>query len=129
MRRAFSILLMLFLGLGPLTALLPASDEARLPACCRRNGAHHCDMALQVAAMGSRTAADSAPGFSAPTTCPNYPGCLVALLGGGEALAPMPVRLPLLVAVRRAPVTGVAIAVDGPIRPYAGRGPPADLLN
>ena len=59
MRRILSILLLLVLGLGPeapATALAsglisgPASawsgkvDESRLPACCRRNGKHHCAM-------------------------------------------------------------------------------------
>ena len=50
MRRALSILLVLFFGLGPLTATLQGSDDSRLPACCRRNGAHHCVMAEEALA-------------------------------------------------------------------------------
>ncbi len=46
MRRALAMLLVIGFGL-PLIAPAFASgpDEASLPACCRRNGAHHCSMA------------------------------------------------------------------------------------
>ena len=51
MRRALTIFLILNLWLGPLAAILPASDESRLPPCCRRHGAHHCAMAARMAAL------------------------------------------------------------------------------
>ena len=44
MRRAFSILLVLLFGAGPLSFAFSASDDISLPACCRRHGAHHCAM-------------------------------------------------------------------------------------
>jgi hypothetical protein len=51
MRRVFSIFLILFFGLGPLSALVEGSDDASLPACCRRLGAHHCAMYAENMAM------------------------------------------------------------------------------
>lgn len=50
MRRAPAALLLLLLSL-PLIAPLFAStpDDSQLPACCRRNGRHHCAMSM---AMG-----------------------------------------------------------------------------
>jgi len=45
MRRTLSIFLVLFFGLGPVAAALHAEEDAGLPACCRRHGAHHCAMA------------------------------------------------------------------------------------
>lgn len=48
MRKALSILLLAFFGLpivSPLLALTPRS-ERDLPACCRRNGKHHCMMSM-----------------------------------------------------------------------------------
>ena len=45
MRRAPAALLLLFLSL-PLIAplLVSAADQSQLPACCRRDGRHHCAM-------------------------------------------------------------------------------------
>jgi hypothetical protein len=40
MRRVFPILLILVFSLGPLSPTLGASEDTRLPACCRRHGAH-----------------------------------------------------------------------------------------
>ena len=53
MRRAISIFLILFFWLGPLETLLPGGEDARLPACCRRHGAHHCAMTLGAMAKGT----------------------------------------------------------------------------
>jgi hypothetical protein len=65
MRRFVSIVFIVLCGLGPLSALVPGSDESQLPACCRRHGAHHCAMT---------TAADQASSHvvSAPSRCPQY---------------------------------------------------------
>ena len=86
MRRVLSIFLILFFWLGPLSALLPASEDARLPACCRRHGAHHCAMAMQTAAM----LAEDASGkhiVTAPSTCPAYPGSTAATTTPPQAMA------------------------------------------
>ncbi len=75
MRRGFSIFLILFFGLGPLSALVDGSEDASLPPCCRRHGAHHCAMDAQImAAMSGAAAPIRTPGFSAPLTCPLYHG-------------------------------------------------------
>lgn len=68
MRRALSILLVLLFGAGPLSFAFNSSDEASLPACCRRLGAHHCAM------NGPQSA--SAPGsivVKARSHCPQFP--------------------------------------------------------
>ena len=55
MRRAFAVTLVLVFSL-PLIAPLLAStpDESQLPACCRRNGKHHCAMSMEVGNIPSR---------------------------------------------------------------------------
>src|SRR5271156_3857634 len=107
MRRVLSILLLLVLSLGPAAtagalASGPASgwtgkiDESRIPACCRRNGKHHCSMGSQ---------ADSAPSTGetsvfANDSCPCSPRALastapttVALLGFNASSTAYPSRL------------------------------------
>lgn len=66
MRRYLAIAMVFFFGF-PLAAPLFAIDAANsLPACCRRNGRHHCagEMATD---LGSRTVSTIAP------KCPNWP--------------------------------------------------------
>jgi len=48
-RRLFSITLLLLFSLPLITPLfaLGGTPESRLPACCRRNGAHHCMMSSE----------------------------------------------------------------------------------
>lgn len=87
MQRVLSILLVLFFGFGPLTAMLEVFDEARLPACCRTRGAHHC--AMSAALRGWMLRAESrTPGFTAPAHCPLYPGFLGQATAPVHALAP-----------------------------------------
>jgi hypothetical protein len=55
---------------SPLFALAPKS-EANLPACCRRNGTHHCMMSM---AERSAAQSNSGPRFAAPQEkCPYCP--------------------------------------------------------
>jgi len=55
MRRAFAILLMVAFSLPLIApALAFAPDESQLPACCRRNGAHHCAMMADISVNASR---------------------------------------------------------------------------
>ena len=127
MRRWLSIFLVLFFGVGPFVAIFAASDESRLPFCCRRHGAHHCGMSTQMAAMTS--AAD--PGtlnIKAPATCPWFPGYLVTLNTTALALAPAPVSLPTLLAEPHSPAAGRAAARISQIRTRANRGPPTSSI-
>ena len=120
MRQALTAFLVLFFGLGPLTAVLPASDEARLPACCRRNGAHHCAMAMQMAAMD----AGHGPALSAPSHCPVYPGAAAALLSTVHAALVFPAALPAA-ASRFGPMASpLAAILSLRGRAVADRGPP-----
>jgi hypothetical protein len=54
-------------------ALAGPPDESSLPACCRRNGAHHCDMAGITVAVSSRSQ-------SVAAKCPCCPFGRVALM-------------------------------------------------
>jgi hypothetical protein len=77
MRRLLSILLLAVFGLGPAISAIPAAalgsgwtgklDESRLPACCRRNGKHHCAMGSAVQPAGGETS------LSANDPCPFAP--------------------------------------------------------
>jgi hypothetical protein len=126
MRRALSTWLLLFFLLGPLTAVFSASDDARLPACCRRNGAHHCAMA---AAMRAQVANDTSPGFSAPATCPLYPGVMSTLITPADALLASPLSLRMLLMHTHMLAALRDKAIENPIRAHAGRGPPSHLLS
>ena len=78
MRKLIAIALLAVFGLpfaSSLFALTPKS-EANLPACCRRNGKHHCmmDMAERNKFLGEK------PGFSAPLEkCPYSPAAILSI--------------------------------------------------
>ncbi len=83
MRRLLGITLLLLFSLpliSPALAL-PASSGANLPACCRRNGAHHC--------MGNMQQASSGPGIHLtriPQRCPAYPAAITQVRHGDLSL-------------------------------------------
>ncbi|HEY1160128.1 MAG TPA: hypothetical protein VGE83_05825 [Terracidiphilus sp.] len=128
MRRALSIFFVLFFGLGPLAAALGASDDARLPPCCRRHGAHHCVLSMRMASMMAQ-AASGKPIFTAPAQCPSFPGYTAAPTSITLALAPSQAGLPHLLAQPQPPGAGRAAARLSQIRTRAGRGPPASSLS
>ena len=119
MRRALTIFLILNFWLGPLAAILPASEDSRLPPCCRRHGAHHCAMAAMMA-----QAASGKPIFTAPATCPLFPGSAALLPSVIPALAAAAVSLPVLLAQPHSPAAARAAARLSQIRTRTGRGPP-----
>jgi hypothetical protein len=121
MRRALTILLIAFFAAGPLAAALPAGGEARLPACCRRGGAHHCASAARMANLVS---AASTPAFTAPATCPAYPGAAAALLAPADALTTAAASPPVH-GTRPLEFASEPSAVSSHLRcSHAGRGPP-----
>ena len=73
MRRALSICLIFFFAFGPLSAVFQAGEESRLPACCRRDGAHHCAMSEDALARIVQ-ASGATHVLTAPAHCPLYPG-------------------------------------------------------
>jgi hypothetical protein len=124
MRRGFSIFLILFFGLGPLSAFIDGSEDASLPPCCRRHGAHHCAMKMRMAAM-THLPPDPRPGFSVPITCPNYPGLSITILMPSAALTAAQASPHTALARAFAPVFLSDAAHASPTRSHAGRGPPA----
>lgn len=127
MRRVFAIFFVLLLGLGPLTATLQASEDTRLPACCRRAGAHHCDMspAQQASLIQS---ASRTPVLSAPAHCPLYP-----CAANATTSAPALLLHPIQAHIHHTRVHLIAPACARPLnaRLHASgvRGPPAFLLG
>ncbi len=124
MRRGFSILLILFFGFGPLSVLID-SEDANLPACCRRHGAHHCAMTAMPrdAASGKRAMA------SAPLTCPNYPGLAAWFTAPAPALTVAAAGLPVLREQARIALADYAAPQTVLVGIHAGRGPPAAALS
>ncbi len=123
MRRAFSIFLILFFGLGPLTATLDASGDARLPACCRRNGAHQCAMSDALMARMVQ-AASGQSFFTAPSHCPFYPCGDSANVASMHALASAATSLPGATEESNTLSAYRAATSANQIRTHAGRGPP-----
>lgn len=71
MRTLSAILLSILMGL-PIAAPLFASGEPSLPACCRRDGKHHC-----MRSVSPGTTGESAVGVSrAEAKCPQFPRTL-----------------------------------------------------
>ncbi len=125
MRRALSILLVVFFGLGPLTATLQDSDDIRLPACCRRGGAHHC--AMDDAALARIIRDSGIPAFSAPSHCPLYPHGLALTIAPVHAIASSFAVLTALVQICALAALKVKAFPDRAFA-HAGRGPPAAFL-
>src|SRR5579862_8624505 len=73
MRRPLAIIFALFFALGPLQAVFGESENLRLPACCRRNGVHHCEMNEEMLATLAKIYSGT-PSFAAPATCSEFPG-------------------------------------------------------
>ncbi|HZB89431.1 MAG TPA: hypothetical protein VE291_12275 [Terracidiphilus sp.] len=127
MRRALSILLVLFFGFGPLSATVGASDDAGLPACCRSDGAHRCAMSLAMRA--GMTGADSrTPGFTAPSRCPFYPNSASATITQAHALTTAAAAQPVLAGQIVAAVPYRASIRVAPVSRRSLRGPPISAL-
>ena len=90
MRRFAATLLLSVFSVSLIAAALPADSESKLPACCRREGAHHCMTA-------------PAPGASMQAVCPAYPET-----GATPAHARMAGLRPAPIVVARIPVDAAA---------------------
>ena len=126
MRRPLAVLIVLFFALGPIQAVFGAGEDLRLPACCRRHGAHHCEMSAEaLSAMGlSRS---STPTVKARHTCPEFPGFVLENSKTTHALAASEARLPVLLPQRYEQLDGGNTAEILPIRLHSGRSPPTSL--
>ncbi|HLY43332.1 MAG TPA: hypothetical protein VKR52_19125 [Terracidiphilus sp.] len=127
MRRALSILFVLLFGLGPLAATLNAADDAQLPACCRRHGAHHCDMSGESVARLVRAGSGN-PAFSTPLRCPMYPGLTHALVPPMHALAASHATTLRLTAAAFSSAAPGAVVLASPLRTGPSRAPPSLLI-
>ena len=121
MRRLLGVVLILVFWLGPLVALLPAGDESRLPACCRRHGAHHCAMA----SVGYAPASGATPVFGAPSQCPSYPATLVASVSPLDALAVSSSRTAAQLVTTYSPSAIHPALLPAALYTRLNRGPPA----
>jgi hypothetical protein len=75
LRKLISILLLVVFGLPFVPQLFAATakSESNLPACCRRNGKHHCMMSASEKQDGAKTS----PEFRAPLEkCPYAPAAV-----------------------------------------------------
>jgi hypothetical protein len=121
MRRALSISLILLLWLPALAALMPGDADARLPFCCRRQGAHHCaEAAAQSGASG--------PAFAAPSHCPEFPGSLPATLGRVFVATAAPADWGVQVSAVELRSARREAARTGRLRAQVDRGPPSSRL-
>lgn len=124
MRRGVSTLLLsffiAFFLLGPLAAAM-GDDDASLPPCCRRHGAHHCSMARLRAAI----IASGKPVVTAPSTCPSYPGDNALTAAPLHGLAPAFAAEFSLPAVLHSPAAARAAARASATSTRSSRAPPA----
>jgi hypothetical protein len=119
MRRALATLLVMVFSLpllAPLFALTPG--DAQLPACCRRDGKHHCAMSMEVGNIPARSAVLS-------ETCPYAPFAHMPLL---QPHAFALVRRPAAFGVAAGPSAAIGAAEAGyrvsADRARHKRGPP-----
>jgi hypothetical protein len=124
MRRGFSIVLVLIFCLVPPSALIDAGENASLPACCRRQGEHHCSTAVQ-RAMKEKAESGSAPALAAPVACPDYPGSAAAFSTPRPALTVSVQGATALMAEAQTAPDTPAAPTWSPSEAQSERGPPS----
>ena len=129
MRRIVCLGMILLFWLGPLAAILPANAESRLPACCRRHGAHHCSMSGAMASMADQSSSGSTPALTAPARCSSYPGWMLASTEPVEALMASLTGMPVLLAKPHSPAASRAASRLSELRTRANRGPPLSNIG
>jgi len=123
MRRVPAILLVFVFSFSPIAPALFSDAESNLPACCRRDGKHHCNM------MGGMTAAPSS-GLAVDALragCPFFPGGAVVPSPAAALLAacqPAGVSIVSQIASRAQADAGYLISFN---RSHQKRGPPSLL--
>ncbi len=124
MRRALSIFLALILGIGPLAPIFGSSDDARLPACCRRLGAHHCAMSDAVKTSQSEEVSQT-PIFTASSHCPTYPQSAASTIAPIHALIQLIGSVAVPIGQDKIVVPSQIIARSGEFSKHSVRGPPS----
>jgi hypothetical protein len=128
LRKFLSITLLAFFGLpffSPLFAL-SAKGESSLPACCRRDGKHHCAMHQAVLEQ----AASAGLGLQAPIEkCPCYPASLTVFHQAQFGIAPSQVIFAGLISHPTVHAQTESKQRISRIRSRQKRGPPSMLLG
>ncbi|WP_263357326.1 hypothetical protein [Acidicapsa ligni] len=129
MRRILTILLMLVLGIGPAMAAVPTGalsagwdaiqNDSRLPACCRRNGAHHCAMTQMNSGDNKQTS------LSAPNCCPCMPHAVASTVVSDYALVGSAAHQSALLSEARTAQASETAARISAMRTWPKRGPPS----
>lgn len=125
MRRAPAALLLLVLSLPLITPLFASGvDESQLPACCRRNGKHHCAMAASEATLGGIPAGTVVIAEKCPYSPFGCPQLMLphVFLRSSMGLSARPASISRIAGEAEA---GWRISTD---RARHKRGPPATLL-
>jgi hypothetical protein len=80
LRKLLTILLLAFFGLPIVSPLFAESamEAGRIPACCRRNGEHHCTMTA-TERNNLKQGEDPSRFAAPPETCPYAPAAVVAI--------------------------------------------------
>jgi hypothetical protein len=128
MRRALSMLLIALFGLTPLVALAGGRENVRMPVCCRRRGAHRCEMPEDAAARIVAESSGRTATIGAPLRCPLYPGTQSATLTPVSALVASDVALAKPQTVERIHVFPAPQADSSSFSAHTVRGPPAAVL-
>ena len=118
MRRILAITLLIAFGSPFVLPLLASTPDAQaaLPACCRRNGAHHCNSTMATGTSGTPAfKAPSCPFYPSHSTAPGQSASLLPQQAPGFALLPVLVRL----------ANGECCAHELVSRSNPDRGPPA----
>jgi hypothetical protein len=121
-RRLLSTVLLLLFSLpliSPVLALTASSDRY-LPACCRRNGAHHCIMKVRPA--------DGISLSSVPQRCPAYPAVVTQIRHGDLSFQTASLIVAEIVSHPAIKLQTQARARVALARTRRQRGPPTDLL-
>ena len=82
LRRRSAILLLALFSFSLLSPVIVSAQGANVPACCRRDGKHHCSTSM------SGGDSESSASFQANSKCPLYPG--VVLLPASSIAAQTP---------------------------------------
>lgn len=137
MRRLLSILFTLVLGLGQAMAAVPAHpiasgwtgkvDESHIPACCRKNGKHHCTMP-DGAKDGAGAADAPVTSISATGCCSNFPSDLAPATDPVAAIPSTAAAALKLSAERRITHRRIETARSSDRRIQPQRGPPSEEL-
>jgi len=121
MRRLLAILLLAAFGLPTVAPLLAQTQDPdrNLPACCRRNGSHHCALSMAATSNNTPTAAARCPFLPQHATPAN-------LIPAAFLAAHASIRLPI--ASQSAPAQAETQRRISRERSRHTRGPPAALL-